>query len=500
VSDVRTSPPAGDGQSGPGRTDDPMSADRRVLAIAAASMVGLVLLGVVSAQLFTRSACTRIDPDPVTDRSVALAAPAVAGEGVPDVEAVAAEALPDLADGDREQVTAAIAGLEEALGPLASVADVRGAERLQPVGDGLAAVGPTTTVLDADGSAVRSTVDLDEGTVVGSGSSLFSLALVNQLTGQVDALQALDPSLQAGRCVDTATVGTPLAFHLDASGGELLLFRTEEDGDEPAVELRAPVAGSVWSTALPVGTAPAGVLAERVTGRLGTDTVVAGWRTLPDHDGDAIAALDREDGEIRWTAAAADLRDAVRAGHQRPTWIDVLAVGEDEVVVAIVLEPEDAGDDERWPGIGVVALGLDDGELRWHARPGGSPVTFAVEGPEGWAVANAGDGQFVVSILDVRGELLGQYLTEGASGAGPGAVAPAGSVLGDGTVAVAAGPLLLRGDDTPGGAVGGPHAHGVAAEVAFVDVLELGDRVHVLARSGEGALLLSFFPDRDADG
>jgi hypothetical protein len=60
--------------------------------------------------------------------------------------------------------------------------------------------------------------------------------------------------------------------------------------------------------------------------------------------------------------------------------------------------------------------------------------------------------------------------------------------------------LLLRDDETPGGAVGRPHAHGVATDVAFVDVLELGERVHVLARSGDGALLLSFLADRGTDG
>jgi hypothetical protein len=215
-----------------------MSADRRVLAVAAISMVALVLVGVVSAQLFTRSACASIDPEPIADRSVAAVAPAVAGEGVPDVGLVAAEALPDVPEGNRDAVTAAIASLEGAIGPLVTAADVRGAEGLRVVDGGVAAVGPVTTVLGADGAEVQATVDVDEGTVVGSGSSLFSLALVNQLTGQVDALQAVDVGLAAGPCVDTATVGTPLAFHLDAGDGELLLLRTEEDGDEPAVELQ----------------------------------------------------------------------------------------------------------------------------------------------------------------------------------------------------------------------------------------------------------------------
>jgi hypothetical protein len=480
-------PPPGDGQVGPGRTDDPMSADRRVLAVAAASMVALVLVGVVSAQLFTRSACASIDPEPIDDRSVAAVAPAVAGEGVPDVGLVAAEALPDLAEGDRDAVTAAIASLEGAIGPLVSVADVRGAEGLRPVGDGIAAIGPTTTLLDADGAAVRATVDLDQGTVVGSGSSLFSLALVNQLTGQVDALQAMDDAFAPGPCIDTATVGTPLAFHLDAGDGELLLLRTEEDGDEPAVELRDPLAGSVWSTELEIGTAPAGVLAERVTARLGADVVAAGWRTVPTHEGDAVGLLERDGGEVRWTAPAAPLREVALAGSQ-PLWVDVLAVGEDEVLVGLVPEPDDPEQERSTWTATVAALGLDDGELRWHGRPGGGAPTAAFEGPDGWVVTRADGGQLVATTFDDEGELVAQHLATSV----PDVLRPAGRVLEDGAVVIAGGPLLVLTDDAPAGNVDGRHAHGVAADIVFVDVVEAGGRLHVLARSPEGALLLSF--------
>jgi hypothetical protein len=480
-------PPSGDGQAGPGRTDDPMSADRRVLAVAAISMVALVIVGVVSAQLFTRSACASIDPEPIADRSVAAVAPALAGEGVPDVGLVAAEALPDVPEGSRDAVTAAIASLEGAIGPLVTAADVRGAEGLRVVDGGVAAVGPVTTVLGADGAEVQATVDVDEGTVVGSGSSLFSLALVNQLTGQVDALQAVDVALAAGPCVDTATVGTPLAFHLDAGDGELLLLRTEEDGDEPAVELRDPLAGSVWSTELDLGTAPAGVLAERVTARLGVDTVAIGWRTVPSREGDAVALLERDSGEVRWTAPMAPLRDVAQAGSQ-PMWVDVLAVGEREVLVALVPEPDDP-EQERptWPAT-VAALGLDDGELRWHGRPGGGAPTAAFEGPERWVATRADGGQMVASSFDDEGELVAQHLATSV----PDVLRPAGWVLEDGAVVIAAGSLLVLTDDAPSGNVDGRHAHGVAADVAFVDVVDAGGRVHVLARSPEGALLLSF--------
>jgi hypothetical protein len=480
-------PVPGDGQVGPGRTDDPMSADRRVLTVAAISMVALVLVGVVSAQLFTRSACDAIDPEPVPDRAVAAVAPAVVEGGVPDVGLVAAEALPDLPEGERETLTAAIASLEDAIGPLVSVADVRGAEGLAVVDGGIVAVGSTATLLDTDGTAVRATVDVDEGTVVGSGSSLFSLALVNPLTGQVDALQAVEPGLVPGSCLDTATVGTPLAFHLDAGDGELLLLRTEEDGDEPAVELRDPLAGSVWSTELAVGTAPAGVLAERVTARLGVDAVVAGWRTVPADEGDAVALLDREDGEVRWTAAVGPLRQAAQAGDQ-PLWVDVLAVGETEVLVALVADPEDEEVERSAQPATIAALALDDGTLRWHGMPGGTTPTAAFEGPNGWVVAGVSGGQLVANTFDEEGELVAQQLATGV----PEMVRPAGGVLADGTVVVAAGPLLVLTDDAPAGNGEGRHAHGIAADVAFVDVLEVDGRIHVLARSAEGALLLSF--------
>jgi hypothetical protein len=477
-------PPLGDGQAGPGRTDDPMSADRRVLAVAAISMVALVLLGVVSAQLFTRSACASIDPEPIADRSVAAVAPAVAGEGVPDVGLVAAEALPDVPEGNRDAVTAAIASLEGAIGPLVTAADVRGAEGLRVVDGGVAAVGPVTTALGADGAEVQATVDVDEGTVVGSGSTLFSLALVNQLTGQVDALQAVDPGLAAGPCIDTATVGTPLAFHLDAGDGELLLLRTEEDGDEPAIELRDPVAGSVWSTELAVGTAPAGVLAERVTARLGVDTVAAGWRTIPSQEGDAVALLERDSGEVRWTAPMEPLRDVAQAGSQ-PMWVDVLAVGEEEVLVALLLEGRDPR--STWTTT-VAALALDDGTLRWHGMPGGGAPTAAFEGPNGWVVAGVDGGRIAATTFDEEGQVAAQQLATGV----PEAARPAGWVLEDRTLVIAAGPFLVLADGATTGNVDGLHAHGVAADVAFVDVVEAGGRVHVLARSPEGALLLSF--------
>jgi outer membrane protein assembly factor BamB len=477
VSDLTT--PDGDGQQGPGRTDDPMSADRRVLAVAVVSMVALVLVGVVSAQLFTRSACDRIAPDPVDARTVGIAGPALLDEGATDVDLVLDEAFPTLDAEGRDGLVAALAVLEDELGPLVAAADVRGAERLATVDGEVAALGAVTTLLDDGGTDVRTTGDLDEGTVVGSGDAVYSLALVNPMTGQVDAVQPLDAGLTAGPCVDTATVGTPLAFHLDAGDGELLLLRTEEDGDEPAVELRDAATGSVWSTPLDVGVAPAGVLAERVTARLGEDTVVVGWRTMADDEGDAVAALDRATGEVRWTAPVTPFREAARA-EERPLWIDVLAVDGDGVLVSLVPE-EGSG----LPSTATVALlDLVDGEARWTQDPGGHPPALAVPIAADWAIAAAEEGLEVTELDGATGELLGQSL-------GPAGREPRGAQLADGGLVVTAGSLLLVDGDATRGDEDARRIHTTSA-LRFSDVEVVEDRVHVLLEDEEdGAAVLT---------
>jgi hypothetical protein len=471
----------GDGQAGPGRTDDPMSADRRVLALAAASMVGFLLFGVVSAQLFTRSACTRIDPEPVAARAVGTAAPAVSDEGVSEVGVVLADALPDLDEVGHDALVGALAVLEDELGPLLGAADVGGADRLAIVDGGVAALGTVTTVLTDDGTGVRATADVDEGTVVGSGPTLYSLALVNQLTGQVDAVQPLAADLDAGTCVDTATVGTPLAFHLDAADGGLMLLRTEEDGASPAVEVRDAEGGS--STTLEVGIAPAGILAERVTGRLGQDVAVAGWRTGPDHDDDAVAALDRATLELRWTAQAGPLADIAQAGD-RPLWVEVVAVGDDEVILS--LEPEDDPDADRSRAT-VVGLDLTDGEVRWSAERELPRPSLALATDTGWIVAGLDGDRLEVTELDgASGELRGQSAVDGGGTA-------RGAALEDGTVLLTAGgPLVLIDEDTPAGVADGRHVHAIDTDVGFADVVAGRDRVHLLVTTEEGAVVLTF--------
>jgi hypothetical protein len=137
-------------------------------------------------------------------------------------------------------------------------------------------------VLRAAGDLATAAVTLGAGTPVGSGLHLYSLALTNPLTGQVDALQPLDEELEGLTCQDTALVGSPLAFHLAASDGQLLVLRVEEDGDEPELELRDPVAGQVWAAGLRLPTAPAGLTGcaadrrSRSGGRRGRDADHAG--------------------------------------------------------------------------------------------------------------------------------------------------------------------------------------------------------------------------------
>jgi outer membrane protein assembly factor BamB len=485
VGDLTT--PEGDGQQGPGRTDDPMSADRRVLAVAAVSMVALVLVGVVSAQLFTRSACDRVAPELIDARTVGIAGPALLDEGITDVDLVLDEAFPALDDAGRDGLFAALAVLEDELGPLVAAADVRGAEGLATVAGEVAALGAVTTLLDVGGTDVRATADLDEGTVVGSGDAVYSLALVNPMTDQVDAVQPLDADLTASPCLDTATVGTPLAFHLDAGDGELLLLRTEEDGDEPALELRDAATGSIWSTPVDVGIAPAGVLAERVTARLGGDTLVVGWRTLDDHEGDAVAALDRATGEVRWTAPVTPLREAAGA-EGRPLWIRVLAVAGDEVLVSLV--PEDASGSASTATVAL--LDLADGEVRWTQDAEGEPPVLAVPIAAGWATAAAGEGLEVTELDGATGELRGRSV-------GPAGGEPRGAQLPDGGLVVTAGALLVVDGDATREDGDARRIHTVVSALRFTDIEVVEDRVHVLLTDEEdGAALLTFTrPDRE---
>ncbi len=439
-------------------TEQPMSADRRVLAIGAAAMVGLVAVGVVSAQVFTASPCDALEPEPVDAR------PASADLGEP-----LTTGLPDLDEDERGALRSALDTLTAHLGPVVAVADVRGAERLVAVDTGVAAIGPVTTVLDASLTRVRATADVGDGVVAGDGPSLWSLAVVNDVTGRVDALLPLDADLVPGNCLDTATVGTPFAFLLDASMGQVLLLRLGEEADAPQVELRGPD-GAAWTVDVDLPTAPPGAVAERVSGRLGAELVVVARRATVEDDAPMLGAIDRATGTQRWEVGPDELAGAAPPGEE-PVWVRVVSGGPDVVVVA--LSREDVRERSTFVG-----LDADDGTPLWAAD---------LDGPRE-ALATDRVGQQL--ILVVREEVLTTYAVDLADGTARPRVGSAGeevavAALGDGRVVLAIDDALTVVTDD--------QADTVATDVGFADVLALDSgRVVVLLRSGTGAVAVAF--------
>ncbi len=361
------------GEDGGGEDrDELLAADRRTMVIGAVVVVAMLLVGLTSAALFTRSACAAIEPDAVVDR--------VAGK---DLEAALAAGLPDLGEASRSAIGEAIGDLAAHLGPLSGAADVTGAERVAVLPTGWATTGSVSTVLDVTGAGVTATADTGGATVVGDGSHLYALRLVNELTGQVDALQPLDVSLRGLTCQDTATVATPLAFHLDADDGELLLLRIDEDGGDADLQLRDPVAGSVWRARFDAGQAPAGTIAARLDGALGPTLAVAARRSTPDDDGAVVTAVDRATGAARWTLdRAALLPQELRASTVVP---QVLLVSADRVLLRLAVEVDDENAGTA-SDVLLVALDAADG----GAVLGGAPLpgeVVAVEAAHGRAPA-----------------------------------------------------------------------------------------------------------------
>ena len=317
-----------------GGHDDPMAADRRTLVIAAVAMVALIAIGVVSSALFTASACEAIEPAPVEPTGYGTA-----------VDGALEQAFSDLDQPGRDRMAATVESLSGQLGSVSAVHVLPDVAGLAATGIGVVATGPTTAVVDGVGPATA--VDVGEAAVVGDGAALYGLALENPLTGQVDALQpvatgtAEGGALEGLTCQDTATVGTPLAFHLGAGGGELALLRADEDGEDAILELRDPVDGRVWAAPLELGRAPAGVQGARLTAGLGDDVVVTGYRADPDAAGlPVLAGFDRADGAARWTLTRDHLDAAV--SDDRPDRIEVVAVGSELAVVEVQAEDLDA--------------------------------------------------------------------------------------------------------------------------------------------------------------
>lgn len=458
--------------------EDLLAADRRTLIIGAIALVVLLLIGVVSAAVFTRSACDGIAPAPVAARTAGVDLDAALAAGLPGLDA---EARAGVADG--------LAALAAELGPLVGAADVTGGNGLAVVDDGVAVTGPVTTVVDPTGAHVRATADLSGATVVGDGAHLYSLALVNPLTGQVDALQPLDAALGGLTCQDTATVATPLAFHLDAEGGELLLLRIDEDGGDPDLELRDPVAGSVWRARFEAGQAPAGTTAARLTAMLGDELVVAARRSTPDDGAAVVTAVSRGDGSVRWTfdreaLLPAALADEVVAAR-------VVAVTHDAVLVELAVEVRD-GDDVTLQGPELLVLDAVDGaRITTGALPLPGPVRAAGADDRGVVLVAdvaAGAGAGVGSGAEVLRTVAGELTSLGGTG---GPLADAG-VLADGRVVVGGGGVaIVAGGSVTSIVLPVPVAavavHGPTTSVLLVDPAQADE-----ATAGGGAVLVTF--------
>ena len=344
--------------------DELMAADRRTLVIGALAMVGLVLVGVVSGSLFARSACADIAPQATT-------APDAGQDPELLVDLLGSVSAEDLA-----AVRTTLDDLTTVLGPITGIAGADGATALAATGPGVAALGDDVVALSRQGDRVLAAVSLGTGTAVGDGAHLYSLALTNPLTGQVDALQPLDEDLAGLTCQDTALVGSPLAFHLAAGDGQLLVLRIDEDGDDPELELRDPVAGQVWSAPFVLPMAPAGLAGARLTAGLGPDVVVAGTRTTTGEEAPVLTAVERREGAPRWTRDRAQLAAAgVALAEDSPTRAEVAAVGDGLALVVLRAvdgagrADEEAEQDARAAGPQrLLAVATEDGSVRWDVE------------------------------------------------------------------------------------------------------------------------------------
>lgn len=419
----------------PDDPDELLSADRRTLGIAAGAMVLLVLIGLISAQLFGRSACVLLDAVPRTERPAGAEAEAIlaATVGQPVADGVLG-GLGDLA----RQLGQVDAATERSAVEVVGAADVSGARRLTTSVDGVVALGTITTSLTADLGAVHATAEVGEAVVVGSGDPLYQLVLPNLLTGQVDAHQPLtSQELTALTCVDTAVVGSPLAFHLAAGDGELLLYRAEEDGDDARLELRDPVAGQVWRSFISLPTGPPGTIASRLRGALGPDVAVVAYPAVPGASEPVVVLADRTDGQLRWALGADVLHDAVVAALAADP--ASVAAGLPERVAEQVLHPTTVA-----AGQGVVAIGVRSAASLTTTTPAPAGATGTLAGESvGESAGESADDEVValVGIDAVDGSV--RFVLSGETLGGSGDAMPE---------TVAATPASGH-SDAPGGAI-----------------------------------------------
>jgi hypothetical protein len=378
----------------PVEAEDPLAADKRTMVIGGAAMVALILVGVVSAQLFARGGCVAVaDPRPVT---------AATADGAP------ADLVGDLLGTDGAAIVAAI---ERAAGvPVTTASAVGQAEDLLTLDEGLVAAGPTVTSFDASLTPVATFDTTDR--VVGDGPTVYDVAVANDATGQADALVPLaGADLDVGTCVDTAVVGSPFAFLLGAGDGQLLLLRADEDGDRPELQLRDDETGAVWDARIVLPTGPPGTLAERTSAGLGPDAVVAARRVGPQEqtDSPAVTVHDRTDGTERFSVDATDLAAASGLDETLPLRWQVGAVGETTALLHGRPDPSDADEDAPVVADGVlVVLALADGEVT-AVVDGVGPLVTALPDPrtsgDRYAVATASaDGADELRLVTADGE------------------------------------------------------------------------------------------------
>lgn len=281
--------------------------DRRVMLIALAVMFALVLSGVGYAALFATTSCRQLRPDLDAPPTVALT-----GDAARALVAGTAAGPEGLARS------------EDLLGPVVSAVTLPFAAALRigeaPVGIGAVVVtGDGAALVSASGDVTAAATFRRVVTVVGDGVSLFALVVGNTLTGQVDALRPLVPTargLEAGTCVDTSAVGSPLSFLHDARGGNMVGLRTDEDGTDAVLELRDHVRGRVWAPVVELPRAPAGLQGSRTSGAIGPGTVVMARRIVRDAQEPmpAVLALGRTDGLLLWELDADEVRAALPDG------------------------------------------------------------------------------------------------------------------------------------------------------------------------------------------
>jgi hypothetical protein len=177
-------------------------------------------------------------------------------------------------------------------------------------------------------------------------------------------------------------VGIPLTFHLDADDGELLLFRVDDDGDHPEVEVR-DADGSVHSERIVLGAGPPGALAQRLDGMLGEDLVVTARRTRADEQPPAIQARDRATGGERWSVAPSEVAQFAPPGDEALE-LSVVDIRGDVVLVAVSRE-------DRRP-VQLLALDAGDGSHRWISDLETHDVPRSVGARDGGLVVSAPRG------------------------------------------------------------------------------------------------------------